>query len=1811
MDGRVSDDVSPFISLYFRSGREGDPVTRSMKACLAQLALVLPDNEKNAMKLKSLLAATVLLDGLCTVSHDDGSIEQTTGRAISVFLSPGGNLLGARFSAFLLDPRTSNEFSNQSGGISLLRSIRNDSASMDLFKNLELKDVPPSWEEDSTVPNMAKIDRILRALDDIEVSPSLKRHFLSMLLALNMLHEVVSSMESRAGKLDERRLKYACAILDIDPGCLMTSSVSMAIFKEQVRALSSSLWRSLVLWWCGYFNRKFAPKANFLRLTLISLPGHAFGCSVKNERMLFVHAAHEFLNSRAFDTLIVKREALFVEHKLKWDSSNRTYDRHCLENLLQPGDGLLFFLAEKASPRVDRRKLIESCRELALLSDEQSEICLDHQLGRTLYDVHHMLETYVEDVLDESVWNSLLKSKNPLVMAVSHFGEFLVDNIHNVAGGSAVKTSPTHLRQNHRITMFSAKEVSTSSSASSPHLEVFDIDLVNPPVLEAQTSSPINEWKRTLTGFLNEMQSIEDSSFRLFLHFRADGFSETVIATYGLDTLSRIHALGFPAIRDYSIMLQSFPELSAPLLKEKPSLKDSPKDACKIMLDRLGRSHGYKLTGTKIFMTCDFVEELRAICLEARVYDVNGTKKQIMDDSAIVDLQQVVLQMGTNTQALDPLACKKGDTGKTNTLLSSTKKSDTSADASLTRTRKFWLISTWIFTWWIPDCLLSCFGMKEQPMRVAWREKVALCSIIMMLSATLLFWITGFAGLICPTPKAHQWKGIERHSGEQSAWLGIHGKVIDVTEYLPYHYGGRKNILPFLGRDASVFFPLPSLQTMAQCVHNVSAGQRAEAKRGKVCAQEGFKYCHTSAASKRLLKKYTVGDVAYDTDQIRNNSKINQAWFTFHNKVYNVTQYLMGGDLYLRKEINRIIINHLGEDVTAPMMQFKDAALLESCFDTLFYAGRISEEYGTTCHATDIILLISVGGVVFIMAFKFLTALQLGSKRSPEHHDKFVLLTVPCYTEGEASLRKTIDSLSVMEYDDNRKLLFLIADGMVTGSGNDRPTPKIVLDILGANPAYDPPACEYQALGEGMKQLNYAKVYSGLYYCAGHRVPYLVITKVGKPSEQVKPGNRGKRDSQLILLKFLNKIQYDLPMNPLELQIYQQINDVIGVDPNLYEFMMTVDADTEVRPDSLNRMVSCMLHDTKIMALCGETEVANDKNSWVTMIQVYEYYMSHHISKAFESLFGSVTCLPGCFSLYRIKLPIQNMAPCLTLPDIIQDYSENEVNTLHMKNLLHLGEDRYLTTLMLKYFPQMKLAFTSDAQCRTVVPDTWNVLLSQRRRWINSTIHNFFELLKLKELCGFCLFSMRFVVLMDLLATLIMPAFVGYMFYLIYVSIRYAQVPLLSLIIFCSMYGLQAILFIIKKQWQHIGWMVIYILAIPIFHFTIPLYAFWHFDDFSWGRTRRVQGIGGEKDFKILDDEERQFDPSIIPLKKLSQIEQERWDQASESDDASVREEYPQLANDGRGMNGAVAEVDTSRELSSHDRMGLRGRESFFEASTRYSVMKLHSSNESIGLTREHDDDINLSHSSHYYHQAHASHYPHLGFHDSHPQRSMVELESHPSWSERGTGDFVSLTGHDSATIYDLPQQTSMYPLYPPVAQHRPSLDESSFYVTQRNSHHVPSHSLHDMTAGYDLHPNPMALSAAHGHRFPPTSPPSGMTAMYDRYYPINPAHPMMQPVLLHHPAASRPTYGEPLEGPQSSSSANAERRHRNGRSYRKSKLATPPTNSVHPAAAHVPSGRSSPAHHQSPRPNQEESSTHGESSGSSLSTPPDPTASP
>jgi chitin synthase len=128
--------------------------------------------------------------------------------------------------------------------------------------------------------------------------------------------------------------------------------------------------------------------------------------------------------------------------------------------------------------------------------------------------------------------------------------------------------------------------------------------------------------------------------------------------------------------------------------------------------------------------------------------------------------------------------------------------------------------------------------------------------------------------------------------------------------------------------------------------------------------------------------------------------------------------------------------------------------------------------------------------------------------------------------------------------------------------------------------------------------------------------------------------------------------------------------------------------------------------------------------------------------------------------MWRIKVPKGDglFVPVVCNPDILAEYSQSQVDTLHEKNLLLLGEDRFLTTLMLKTFPKRKLIFVPKAYCKTTVPDRFKILLSQRRRWINSTVHNLMELVLVRELCGTFCFSMQFVVFMELVGTVVLPA---------------------------------------------------------------------------------------------------------------------------------------------------------------------------------------------------------------------------------------------------------------------------------------------------------------------------------------------------------------------------------------------------------------------------------------------------------------------
>lgn len=720
--------------------------------------------------------------------------------------------------------------------------------------------------------------------------------------------------------------------------------------------------------------------------------------------------------------------------------------------------------------------------------------------------------------------------------------------------------------------------------------------------------------------------------------------------------------------------------------------------------------------------------------------------------------------------------------------------------------KSLWAIIYPIFTILVPSKVLSICGMKTKEVRNAWREKVALVSIIFLLCILLGFLTFGMNIVVC--------KGSNQY---------IYGRLPEFPA-------------PVVIGNGEIYYS----DEYEGLIHNL-------------------KTIKSSACKRRFGESIT--DSGIDPDDL---IKIADIYFNF-NDIKRLKLILINDQVYDPSIVNHSFYDEFIAKYAGKMADDNNLdSLALQCFKDSCYFGKLGgKTYG--CLVADILLYLSTVIIFSLIIIKFVLSIVyswLIRKKRVAAENLPCIMLVTCYSEDREGIKKTLDSLCNQNY--NEKVILVIADGLVKGSGSETTTPDIIIELMSVDKRRE--ATDYKSLNG---TLNRGVVYSGTYSSDANTCKMVVIVKVGREDERSKPGNRGKRDSQVIIMGFFQKLLYQERMTDLDFEIYEAFKEVMDMEPACFEMIMMVDADTIVHPDALHHFNSAFVNDTKIMGMCGETKIINKGASWVTMIQVFEYYISHHLTKAFESIFGGVTCLPGCFCIYRIKIKEDDKyVPILANSFVLNPYSVTRTETLHEKNLLLLGEDRYLTTLLLKTFYRRKLIFLPAATCRTYVPDTFPVLLSQRRRWINSTVHNLMELVSVNALCGTFCCSMQFAVGVELAGTLVLPVSIIFTFVLIAVSIliKPAWIPLIML---ACIFGLPVVLILITSfKLQYIFWLLIYILSLPVWNLVLPVYAFWHFDDFSWGETRKVDNDIGAHDtveqptthhFRLYTLEERKY----------------------------------------------------------------------------------------------------------------------------------------------------------------------------------------------------------------------------------------------------------------------------------------------------------------------------------------------------------------
>ena len=145
-----------------------------------------------------------------------------------------------------------------------------------------------------------------------------------------------------------------------------------------------------------------------------------------------------------------------------------------------------------------------------------------------------------------------------------------------------------------------------------------------------------------------------------------------------------------------------------------------------------------------------------------------------------------------------------------------------------------------------------------------------------------------------------------------------------------------------------------------------------------------------------------------------------------------------------------------------------------------------------------------------------------------------------------------------------------------------------------------------------------------------------------------------------------------------------------------YQFVLTVDSDSEPYPDACEQLLKAM-HDPKIQAATGMIYIRNYDESWVSLAADIDIGTSCVMMRASRSMLGALETTSGALALYRSNL----------LYDHLDGYAV-ECGT---------GDDRWLALRALR---RGQVVAVAEALVETDMPSTLRGTYKQRLRWSRS-----------------------------------------------------------------------------------------------------------------------------------------------------------------------------------------------------------------------------------------------------------------------------------------------------------------------------------------------------------------------------------------------------------------------------------------------------------------------------------------------------------
>jgi chitin synthase len=448
-----------------------------------------------------------------------------------------------------------------------------------------------------------------------------------------------------------------------------------------------------------------------------------------------------------------------------------------------------------------------------------------------------------------------------------------------------------------------------------------------------------------------------------------------------------------------------------------------------------------------------------------------------------------------------------------------------------------------VITCCVPSGAMKQCGMKDPAVRQAWREKVALCIIIFLISFGVLFITLFLQGLLCPPEAAEAGKLARDLTASQGISL-LFNRLFPSSEYVLEYFNVKGNLYkrPTNSKEFTDIVARAGLSPQNSEI-NLSAFYLDDALVEKTCPNMNSVAATMAPSCKKDNKCIRPAEVfqfkddktppraIFDWESVK---KLPNA-LVIDGRVLDLSDFVKDTssksstnpvDVELKRFLELRQTKPKMMDATREFLITKEFKQVIPCLAVKYQIGNVSKKtpmcaFSNILFQLLLVIILLIVFVKFFMAIIFSWFLSDEIAKQPKEgkgimyqpapvpqpprpvppfqeksivsedairsargnpQELHTVMLVTCYTEGEEGLRCTLDSLAATTICDQKKLLFVVADGIVKGGGNAKPTPDIILDIIEEDKAWgEAKPFSYLAVAAGSKRHNMARVHIGFY----------------------------------------------------------------------------------------------------------------------------------------------------------------------------------------------------------------------------------------------------------------------------------------------------------------------------------------------------------------------------------------------------------------------------------------------------------------------------------------------------------------------------------------------------------------------------------------------------------------------------------------------------------------------------------------------------------------------------------------------------------